>query len=124
MIGSVLGIAFGTALAAYGEVHNSVVGVTIMFVSEACEAIRLVMTQLLLQGLKMGPFEGVMWLVSLGAVQTHLDISVCELYSIIFTRCSLYTALDLVITQPPPQKGPRRVLHSVQVIMDCQALAK
>eukprot|EP00878_Enallax_costatus_P024815 GHUV01026506.1.p1 GENE.GHUV01026506.1~~GHUV01026506.1.p1 ORF type:complete len:292 (+),score=48.83 GHUV01026506.1:214-1089(+) len=62
MVGSVLGIALGTALAAYGEVHNSVVGVVIMFVSEACEAIRLVMTQLLLQGLKMGPFEGVMWL--------------------------------------------------------------
>jgi hypothetical protein len=63
MIGSVLGIALGTALAAYGEVHNSVVGVAIMFFSEAAEAIRLVMTQLLLQGLRMGPFEGVMWMV-------------------------------------------------------------
>lgn len=69
MIGSVLGIALGTALAAYGEVHNSVVGITIMLVSEACEAIRLVMTQLLLQGLKMGPFEGVMWLVRCGRVR-------------------------------------------------------
>jgi hypothetical protein len=64
MIGSVLGIALGTALAAYGEVHNSVLGVVIMFCSEAFEAIRLVMTQLLLQGLRMGPFEGVMWMVS------------------------------------------------------------
>ncbi|KAF6253764.1 triose-phosphate transporter family-domain-containing protein [Scenedesmus sp. NREL 46B-D3] len=57
-----LGIALGTALAAYGEVHNSFVGVAIMLFSEAAEAIRLVMTQLLLQGLRMGPFEGVMWM--------------------------------------------------------------
>eukprot|EP00879_Flechtneria_rotunda_P017891 GHRR01018751.1.p1 GENE.GHRR01018751.1~~GHRR01018751.1.p1 ORF type:complete len:185 (+),score=29.92 GHRR01018751.1:389-943(+) len=62
MIGSVVGIALGTALAAYGEAHNSVLGVMIMFISEACEAIRLVMTQLLLTGLRMGPFEGVMWM--------------------------------------------------------------
>lgn len=64
MVGSVCGIAVGTALAAYGEVHNSAVGVIIMLASEAFEAIRLVMTQLLLTGLRMGPFEGVMWLVS------------------------------------------------------------
>jgi hypothetical protein len=63
MVGSVLGIAAGTALAAYGETNNNVVGVIIMFASEAFESIRLVMTQLLLTGLKMGPFEGVMWLV-------------------------------------------------------------
>lgn len=62
MIGSVLGIAAGTALAAYGEVHNSLLGVAIMMFSEAAEAVRLVMTQLLLQGLRMGPFEGVMWM--------------------------------------------------------------
>lgn len=63
MVGSVLAIAGGTALAAYGEVHNSVVGVFIMLLSEVCEAVRLVMTQMLLQGLHMGPFEGVMWMV-------------------------------------------------------------
>jgi hypothetical protein len=62
MITSVLVIAGGTALAAYGEVQFSVLGVFIMFVSEAAEAIRLVMTQYLLVGLKMGPFEGVMYL--------------------------------------------------------------
>jgi hypothetical protein len=62
MITSVLVIAGGTALAAYGEVAFSALGVFIMLVSEAAEATRLVMTQYLLVGLKMGPFEGVMYL--------------------------------------------------------------
>jgi hypothetical protein len=78
MVLSVLGIAGGTALAAYGEVHNSVLGLVIMFGSEVLEATRLVMTQLLLAGHKMGPFEGLMWMVrvlcllggvSIGAIQ-------------------------------------------------------
>jgi hypothetical protein len=64
MVLSVLGIAGGTALAAYGEVHNSILGLVIMFGSEVLEATRLVMTQLLLAGHKMGPFEGLMWMVS------------------------------------------------------------
>lgn len=63
MVLSVLGIAGGTALAAYGEIHNSVLGLVIMFASEVLEATRLVMTQLLLTGHKMGPFEGLMWMV-------------------------------------------------------------
>jgi len=62
MIASVLVIALGTAVAAYGEVAFDLAGVVIMFVSEAAEATRLVMTQYLLVGLKMGPFEGVMYL--------------------------------------------------------------
>jgi hypothetical protein len=49
----------GTALAAYGEIAFSPVGVAIMFVSAVSESLRLVMTQYLLVGLKMGPIEGV-----------------------------------------------------------------
>lgn len=62
MILSVLVIAAGTALSAYGEVNLHVLGTCIMFVSEMAEATRLVMTQYLLVGLKMGPFEGLMYL--------------------------------------------------------------
>ena len=39
------------------------------------------MTQLLLQGLKMGPFEGVMWLVS------ALRTCEAELLDYMYTRC-------------------------------------
>jgi hypothetical protein len=45
MILSVLLTAGGVALAAYGEVNLSVVGLIFMFSSETGEAIRLVMTQ-------------------------------------------------------------------------------
>lgn len=48
-------IAVGTALASAGEVNLDLVGVAIMLASEAFEATRLVMTQLLLTGLKFHP---------------------------------------------------------------------
>lgn len=50
MIASVLLTAGGTALAAYGEVNMSIVGLVFMFSSETGEAIRLVMTQVGLRG--------------------------------------------------------------------------
>jgi hypothetical protein len=62
MIASVAAIAAGTALAAYGEVAFSAAGVGIMLVSSVSESLRLVMTQYLLVGLKMGPLEGTMYL--------------------------------------------------------------
>lgn len=62
VITSVCIIAAGTALASIGEVQFSFLGVLIMFASESFEALRLVMTQLLLTGLKFHPVEGLMYL--------------------------------------------------------------
>lgn len=55
LILAILLIAAGTAIASYGEVNLNVVGVLCMLASEGFEATRLVMTQLLLVGLKFHP---------------------------------------------------------------------
>lgn len=44
-------------MASLGEVNLSLVGLFIMFLSETFEALRLVMTQMLLTGLKFHPSE-------------------------------------------------------------------
>ena len=55
LILAVLLIAIGTAIASYGEVNLSWIGVACMMASETFEATRLVMTQILLVGLKFHP---------------------------------------------------------------------
>ncbi|KAL4439240.1 hypothetical protein ABPG77_004142 [Micractinium sp. CCAP 211/92] len=62
LIASVSFIALGTALASAGEVNLNAAGVVIMMLSECFESIRLVMTQLLLTGLRFHPIEGLMYL--------------------------------------------------------------
>ena len=57
LILAIMLIALGTAIASYGEVNLNVVGVLCMLASESFEATRLVMTQVLLVGLKFHPSE-------------------------------------------------------------------
>ena len=55
LISAVVLIAVGTAIASYGEINLSIIGVAFMFMSESFESTRLVMTQILLVGLKFHP---------------------------------------------------------------------
>lgn len=62
MVLSILIIAFGTAMAAYGELHMSVVGILLALCNELSESMRMVMTQFMLVGLKFNPIEGLMYI--------------------------------------------------------------
>jgi len=55
LILSVLAITLGTTFASIGELNFSILGVLIMLLAETFEAVRLVMTQVLLTGLKFHP---------------------------------------------------------------------
>ena len=50
-------VTFGTALASLGEVNLSIMGMAFMLASEVFEAVRLVMTQILLVELEFHPSE-------------------------------------------------------------------
>jgi len=64
LIASVLLISCGVAMASYGEMHMSVVGLTVMLTSVVSESVRLVMTQHLLVGRSFHPFEGLTYISS------------------------------------------------------------
>ncbi|GLI65022.1 hypothetical protein VaNZ11_008392 [Volvox africanus] len=95
MIASVLLTAVGTAVAAYGEVRMSIVGLAIMFTSETAESIRLVMTQFLLVGLKFHPIEGLMYLAPACCIWLILGSAIWEVPAIL-------TAGDLGIMRANP----------------------
>lgn len=62
LVSAVVLIALGVAAASYGELNFSLVGVLIMFLSELFESVRLVMTQILLQGHNFNAIEGLMYM--------------------------------------------------------------
>ncbi|KAI8463840.1 MAG: triose-phosphate transporter family-domain-containing protein [Monoraphidium minutum] len=82
------------------KVAFDAVGVAIMFISAVAESARLVMTQYLLTGLKMGPFEGVMylgpacfiWLAAGGAAMEWGDIARAGALSVARAHWALFLA--------------------------------
>ena len=66
VVASVVGISIGTAINCSGAMDYTVIGLVLMFASETCEAIRLVLTQKLLQNEKFGIVEGQYW-----SAETH-----------------------------------------------------
>lgn len=65
---SVIGIALGTALNCAGANDYSSRGLLIMFLAEAFEAVRLVLTQYLLQNRKFSVVEGQYWIAPASGV--------------------------------------------------------
>ncbi|MEW5300114.1 MAG: hypothetical protein WDW38_002951 [Sanguina aurantia] len=78
MIASVFIIAAGVVVAAYGEINLSFVGLAIMLASETSEAIRLVMTQYLLVGLRFHPIEGLLYLAPACAMYLAVGSAILE----------------------------------------------
>ena len=62
LVVSLLLLAAGTALASYGELAFSWAGVVVMLLSEVADALRLVLTQLLLSSSKWHAIEALMYL--------------------------------------------------------------
>lgn len=76
---AVAAIAIGTAVASFGEINFSAAGVTYMMLSECFEATRLVMTQILLVGLKFHPIEGLMYLAPACTFWLIIGVATLEL---------------------------------------------
>lgn len=95
MVLSVVLIAFGTAVASFGAVDASLLGMLIMFGAEVAESVRLVMTQYLLVGKKFHPFEGLMYLAPATAFWLALGSLLTEV-----PRMLDDNALRVVVSNP------------------------
>jgi hypothetical protein len=82
LIMSVTIIAAGTALAGYGELNASIIGMLIQLVSESAEAARLIMTQTLLQGMSFHPMEGLMYLAPASIIWMVIGAAMMEFQEI------------------------------------------
>lgn len=97
LIASVLVISVGTAIAAWGEVRFSFVGLLLILTSEFAEAVRLVLTQYLLVGVKLEPLEGLMYMAPASMLWLALGSVVAE-----FPKMHANQALLIPLQHPGP----------------------
>jgi len=76
---SVVGICVGTAVASLGAGSLNMLGLALMLTAEVAEAVRLVLTQKLLQNLKFGVIEGQYWMAPISALWLFAAAAVSEL---------------------------------------------
>ena len=83
---SVVGICCGTAVASVGEGSLHPLGLLLMLGAEVSEAMRLVLTQKLLQNLRFGVIEGQLWLAPTSALWLFAASAVHELPKVLRTE--------------------------------------
>jgi drug/metabolite transporter (DMT)-like permease len=81
----VLTISFGVSLASYGELRFDLMGFIIQSLAVAFEASRLVMIQILLQGMKMDPLVSLYWYAPPCALLTLTLLPITEGFTPILT---------------------------------------
>ena len=103
LITAVLLIAVGTAIASYGEVNLNLLGILFMFMSESFEATRLVMTQVLLVGLKFHPSALHPHELSLSQLQNALDAVTHAVEGLMYLApaCSMWLGMGVLLLEWP-----------------------
>ena len=86
VLASVMVICMGTALASLGEGSLNPIGLLLMLTAEVSEAMRLVLTQKLLQNLRFGVIEGQVWLAPTSALWLFSAAAVHELPRLLRTE--------------------------------------
>lgn len=79
VIGAVVGICAGTAVASLGETSLNLIGLGLMLTAEVSEALRLVLTQKLLTNLKFGVIEGQYYMAPVSALWLFSAAAMTEL---------------------------------------------
>jgi hypothetical protein len=106
LIVSVLTITGGLVVASHGEINFNWMGVGVMMISEVGEATRLVMTQILLRDLQMGPFDGLLYLVSIRSISIscmpNRNVSLMHMLAdtqhvVLFDACAWHATWSLVL---------------------------
>lgn len=78
LVSAILIIAVGTAVSGYGELHFSVLGVALLLMSEVCEAVKLVIQQLVLDNMRFPVVEGLYFMAPAASIFIVLGVGVME----------------------------------------------